>query len=252
MAAQPDEPTRSIAVVTGASRGFGLAIATHLTSLGVAVIGIARDREALSRAQELLGENFVAVVADVRDPDLAAGILTHYRPTIVVLNAGATPRAARIHEQTWESFGANWETDVRHVFEFTRAALRAPLAPGSSVIAVSSGAAVQGSPLSGGYAGAKSTIRFISSYAAADSERLRLGIRFTAVLPKLTPATGLGATFVDGYASYGGVDRETYLSQLGATLTAEQVAQAVADLALDARNTAAAYLLTSDGLRELS
>ena len=43
------------------------------------------------------------------------------------------------------------------------------------VIAVSSGAALRGSPLSGGYAGAKATIRFIASYAADESGARRAG-----------------------------------------------------------------------------
>ena len=55
---------------------------------------------------------------------------------------------------------------------------------------MSSGAALRGSPLSGGYAGAKATIRFITGYAADESERAGLGIRFVSVLPQLTPATG--------------------------------------------------------------
>jgi hypothetical protein len=51
------------------------------------------------------------------------------------------------------------------VFHWTREALLVPLDPGSVVVAFSSGAALQGSPLSGGYAGAKATIRFVSAYA---------------------------------------------------------------------------------------
>ena len=72
---------------------------------------------------------------------------------------------------------------MQHVFNWTREALLLPLEPASAVIAFSSGAAVNGSPLSGGYAGAKATIRFIASYAAAESGRNALGIRFTSVLP---------------------------------------------------------------------
>jgi NAD(P)-dependent dehydrogenase (short-subunit alcohol dehydrogenase family) len=68
-------------------------------------------------------------------------------------------------------------------------------------IAISSGAAVNGSPLSGGYAGAKATIRFIASYAATESGRNAPGIRFTSVLPQLTPETDLGAAGVAAYAA---------------------------------------------------
>ena len=85
---------------------------------------------------------------------------------------------------------------MQQVFHWTREALLRPLEPGSVVVAFSSGAAVAGSPLSGGYAGAKATIRFMASYAAEESERSGLGIRFVSVLPQLTPATDLGATAV--------------------------------------------------------
>jgi 3-oxoacyl-[acyl-carrier protein] reductase len=49
-----------------------------------------------------------------------------------------------------------------------------PLRPGSRVLLMSSGAALRGSPISGGYAGAKATIRFIAAYA--DDEARRLGL----------------------------------------------------------------------------
>jgi len=46
------------------------------------------------------------------------------------------------------------------------------------------GAAPRGSPLSGGYAGAKAAIRFITGYAADESSRTALGITFRCVLPQ--------------------------------------------------------------------
>jgi hypothetical protein len=96
--------------------------------------------------------------------------------------------------------------DVQHVFHWTREALLRPLDPGSVVIALSSGAALNGSPLNGGCAGAKATIRFIASYAASEADRGGLGIRFASVLPNLTPVTDLGATGVAAYAARQGVD----------------------------------------------
>ena len=145
----------------------------------------------------------------------------------------------------------NWNVDVRHVFGFVREALIAPLEPDSTVISLSSGAARQGSPMSGGYAGSKATIKFISSYAGDESERGSLGIRFVAMLPRLTPATRLGSTFVDAYAEYSNIDGDAYRAQLGASLTADQVADAVLELATDPRRSAPAYALTTDGLTEI-
>ncbi len=124
---------------------------------------------------------------------VAGQLLDTHRPRTLVLNAGAAPLPRPVHRQTWQTFSRNWDVDVQHVFNWTREALLLPLEPGSAVIAFSSGAAVNGSPLSGGYAGAKATIRFIASYAAAESGRNALGIKFTSVLPQLSPETDLGA-----------------------------------------------------------
>jgi len=243
-----DPFTGTTAIVTGASRGFGRAIAAALTARGATVVGVARDRSALSEVGEQLGSSFVGVVADVTDPGLAPQLVAEHRPRLLVLNAGATPHAAAIQDQTWETFSSNWHTDVRHVFEFTRAALQAPLAPGATVVALSSGAARMGSPLSGGYAGAKATIGFVGDYAQAESDRLGLGLRFVSVLPKLTGATALGSTFVDAYAGLAGTDRATFEAQVGPALTVDQVGAAVVDLASGAVGGARSYLLTADGL----
>ena len=92
------------------------------------------------------------------------------------------------------------------------------------VVAFSSGAASPGRA-DGGYAGAKATIRFIASYAAEESGRSGLGIRFVSVLPQLTPATGLGATAVEAYAARAGMAVPDFLAARGPVLTAEQAAR---------------------------
>jgi NAD(P)-dependent dehydrogenase (short-subunit alcohol dehydrogenase family) len=157
---------------------------------------------------------------------------------------------APIHEQTWETFSGNWRSDTRHAFTWIRAALREPLAPGSAVIALSSGAALAGSPLSGGYASAKAAVRYLRGYAADEASRAGLAIRFVALLPQLTPAGGVGAVGVAGYAARQGVDQDTFVDGLQPILTAEQVAKAVLELASDPA-PAAEYQLSGAGLRPL-
>ena len=243
------ELSGTTAVVTGASRGFGRGIAIALSQAGAQVVGIARDRARLEELRERLQEAFIPVVADATDPVIAGQVLDKYRPRTLVLNAGAIPLARPVHQQTWQTFSRNWEVDVQHVFGWVREALLQPLEPGSAVIALSSAAALRGSPLSGGYAGAKATIRFITGYAAAESAREKLGIRFTSVLPQLTPATDLGAPFAAAYAARQGVDLATYLKDLGpAVLTPEQAGQAIVDLAAGPGRDQDAYLLTAAGL----
>jgi NAD(P)-dependent dehydrogenase (short-subunit alcohol dehydrogenase family) len=235
------------ALVTGASRGFGRAIAQALSAAGASVVGVARDREALAELRAELGGAFTPVVADVTDPNAAGHLIDAHRPRILVLNAGASPLPRPLHQHTWQSFSQAWDVDVKHAFHWTREALLAPLAPGSTVVAMSSGAALQGSPLSGGYAGAKAAIRFLTGYAAGESDRASLGIRFVSVLPRLTPATDLGLHAVTAYAAYYGMDVASYIASQGPALTPEQAGKSVAGLI--AGDDTGAFLLTADGLR---
>jgi NAD(P)-dependent dehydrogenase (short-subunit alcohol dehydrogenase family) len=234
------------ALVTGASRGFGRGIAAALSRAGAQVVGVARDRAALEELGAQLGGGFIAVAADAADPVAAGQLIDAYRPAILVLNAGATPLPRPVQHHTWQTFSRNWEVDVAHAFHWTREALLAPLAPGSSVVTLSSGAAMRGSPLSGGYAGAKAAIRWLTAYAAEESARDKLGIRFVSLLPQLTPATALGAVFAAAYTARQGA------APAGPPLTPEQVGQAVIDLITADALDQDAYLLTAAGLRPLT
>ena len=176
-----DQIAGTTALVTGASRGFGRGIAIALSRADAQVVGVARDRTALDELRAELGGSFTAVSADAADPTVAGQLIDAYRPAILVLNAGATPLPRPIHHHTWQTFSRNWDIDVQHVFNFTREALLAPLDPGSTVIALSSGAALRGSPLSGGYAGAKAAIRFLTAYAAEILVKINLVIFDAAI-----------------------------------------------------------------------
>jgi NAD(P)-dependent dehydrogenase (short-subunit alcohol dehydrogenase family) len=157
---------------------------------------------------------------------------------------------APVHEQTWESFSRNWHVDTRHAFGWIGAALREPLAPGSVVVVMSSGAVLGGSPLSGGYASAKAAIRYLSGYAADESRRAGLGIRFVTLLHALTPTAGVGAVGVTGYAARQGVERDAFVAGMQPVLTPEQVAKAVVQLAGDP-DSAAEYQIGGAGLNRL-
>jgi NAD(P)-dependent dehydrogenase (short-subunit alcohol dehydrogenase family) len=236
------------ALVTGASRGFGRGIAAALAGAGAQVVGVARDRGPLDDLAAELGGSFTAVAADAADPVVAGRLVDACRPGVLVLNAGATPLPRPIQYHTWQTFSRNWDVDVQHVFHWTREALLAPLAPGSTVITLSSAAALRGSPLSGGYAGAKAAIQWLTAYAGEESARAGLGIRFVSLLPQLTPATDLGALYVAAYAARQGGPA----GPGGPPLTPEQAGQAIAGLAADPGYQENAYLLTATGLRPLT
>lgn len=246
-----NELAGATALVTGASRGFGRGIATALSAAGAQVVGVARDRAALEELRAELGESFTGTPADAADPVVAGEMIDTYHPGILVLNAGAIPLPRPVQRQTWQTFSRNWEVDVQHAFNWVREALLAPLAQGSTVITLSSGAALGGSPLSGGYAGAKAAIRWLTAYAAAESEREGLGIRFVSLLPQLTPATALGAVYAAAYAARDGADAAGRAGQ-GPALAPGQVGQAVTDLVTGSGPGHDAYLLTAAGLRPLT
>jgi NAD(P)-dependent dehydrogenase (short-subunit alcohol dehydrogenase family) len=239
----------STTIVVGASRGLGRGIATALASAGDQVVAVARTSGPLT---ELAGRfpTVRAVVADATDPAVAGRLFDEHAPRSVVLVAGATPQVHPLQEHTWETFSVNWHTDVKLSFHWLQEALRRPLRPGSRVVVISSGAALQGSPLSGGYAGAKGTQRFITRYAQDESDRGGLGIVFTTVLPKLTPLTELGRPAVTAYAARSGLPEQEYLRQLGEPLTPDVAGAAVLELLrTDADALAPEHLLTGDGLR---
>ena len=118
-----------------------------------------------------------------------------------MLNAGTPPRMGPIDQLSWADFTAPWETDVKAGLYWMQAALNLPLKPGSRVLVGSSGAAQNGSPLSGGYAGAKRMLWFMARYANGVSEQKGLGIRFQAIVPQqMVGGTGTGDAGSHAYA----------------------------------------------------
>jgi NAD(P)-dependent dehydrogenase (short-subunit alcohol dehydrogenase family) len=238
-------------IVIGASRGLGRGIATALAEAGAPVVAVARTAASLAELADAGG--VTPEVADAADARVAASLLDRYEPQAVILVAGATPMIRPLQHQTWEAFSVNWHTDVRIAFHWLREALLKPLRSDSKVIVISSGAALNGSPLSGGYAGAKATLRFITAYAQEEANRASLNITFTAVLPRITPLTDLGRPAVQAYAARNHQTEQDYLKAFGDPLTPEIAGRALVELVrADATTVAPAYLLTAAGLHELS
>ncbi len=235
-------------IVVGASRGFGRGIVEALVEARAEVHALARgDSSEVVRAT---GGRAHVIAADAADPAIPSRILREIKPTVVVLNAGATPRVAPLREQTWDAFSINWNTDVKIVFQWLKAIVDEPLADGSSVVTLSSGAALRGSPLSGGYAGAKAMVRFLTEYAAQDAARAKLRIRFASLLPIITSEGGVGRQFVEAYARRQGRTIEQLLG--GPPLTPADVGAAVLRLLQDrSLDQQVAFWLDRNGLSPL-
>jgi 3-oxoacyl-[acyl-carrier protein] reductase len=238
-------------IVVGASRGLGRGIASAFAEAGAPVIAVSRTAAQFPASAGSIQPE----IADAGDATVAASLIDRYEPEIVVLVAGASPHMRPLQHQTWETFSVNWQTDVRITFHWLREALLTPLRPGSRVVVFSSGAAlnVNGSPLSGGYAGAKATQRFITAYAQDEANRAGLDITFTTVLPRFAPLTGVGRPAVRAYAAQAGRSVEEFLqTQDYSLLTPEAAGSAVVELVkADAATVAPRYLLTGAGLEKL-
>ncbi len=219
-------------VVTGGSRGLGLGMVEALVARKAQVTVVARNPESLHQVAKRLG--VATVSGDVADEQLARSVLGDVKPAVLILNAGAKPPGGLIHEQTWEGFTRTWESDVKATFHWVQQALKLPLPKGSRVLLGSSGAAIGGSPLSGGYAGAKRMIWLLAQYANVSSHALQLGISFQAIVPQqMIGDTDLGRTAAELYAARKGVTPEQFLAGFGAPLSSAQVGEHVAAILTD-------------------
>lgn len=223
-------------VVVGGSKGLGRSIVAVVHAQGAQVLAVARKQEPLAQlANDFPGVRVIQL--DATDEHAPERVFATLPPDILVVSAGAIPHTAPIGEQSWEQFSRNWNADVKLSFLFTQAALNTPLPQGTTIILIASSAALGGSPLSGGYAGSKRTQMFIADYAQRESERMKLGLRFFALVPQgMMPETDLGKTAVEAYASSLGISAQDFIRNTGSPQTAEDMAHAVVEFAGDSGN----------------
>jgi NAD(P)-dependent dehydrogenase (short-subunit alcohol dehydrogenase family) len=238
-------------VVTGGSRGLGLGIVEALVARKARVTVVARDPARLAEVATRLG---VATIAgDVADASLARAVLREVRPSALVLNAGTSPPLGTIDQLTWEDFEKAWQIDVKAGFHWVKEAIALPLPRGSRVILGSSGAAEKGSPLSGGYAGAKRTLWLMAQYGNYAIANRDLGLHFQAILPmQIMGDTELGRAAAEAYAKRRGVSLETFFAGFGEPLTPRKVGEQVVSLLTDPTYASGiAFGLKGDGIVSL-
>lgn len=118
------------AVVTGGNRGLGLGIVQALVAAGARVTVVARHG---ARLDELHCLDVPVWPGDATDPAVMDAVVAHVDPVLLILNAGAAPVMASLVDQTWDTFSATWNVDVKAGLHGIQAAFRAPLATGSRV-----------------------------------------------------------------------------------------------------------------------
>lgn len=178
-----------VALVTGASRGIGQAIALTLGRMGATVIGTATTdsgAEAISAALEQAGLKGYGMALNVTDPEASSDCVARITkdlgaPAILVNNAGITRDnlLLRMKDDEWD---AVIQTNLTGLFRLTKACLRGMLkAHGGRIISVSSIVGVTGNPGQANYAATKAAvIAFSKSLALEIASR---GITVNVVAP---------------------------------------------------------------------
>jgi NAD(P)-dependent dehydrogenase (short-subunit alcohol dehydrogenase family) len=218
---------RQSALVVGGNRGFGRGVVESLVVRGMTVTALARNRETLEALARKASAQIV--VADATDEQATERILSEVKPNLLVLSAGTALDLRPLHEHTWETFSKPWEVDTKLTLLRVRAALRAQEGP-QHVVVFGSGAALLGSPLSGGYAGAKKMNAFIAEYATGVASRAKRPIRFHCLIPPMSPHTEFGAAAARAYAQMAGQSFEDFVKQLPSPPTPTDAGAAVVAL----------------------
>jgi 3-oxoacyl-[acyl-carrier protein] reductase len=175
------------ALVTGAARGIGLAIAGRLRADGAHVAILDRDADAVHKAAAGMGTGAMALVADVtKTADVNRAVQSahdwHGHLDIVVNNAGITGRSFPITELTDEDWESVIACDLTSVFLVSRAAVKLMLPRRRGrIINIASIAGKEGNPTLVPYSTAKAGV--IGLTKALAKEVATSGIFVNAVAP---------------------------------------------------------------------
>ena len=168
------------AIITGASRGLGLALASDLARDGWRVIADARDEGALRRALAGLGEQVMAVPGDVTDPAHREQLVSLAREAggldLLVNNASSlgTSPLPRLAAYPLGELDATYRTNVFAPLALTQLALPLLEAAGGAVANVTSDAAVEAYAGWGGYGSSKAALEQWSAVLAAEEPGVRV------------------------------------------------------------------------------
>ncbi|MCA9243680.1 MAG: SDR family oxidoreductase [Phycisphaerales bacterium] len=193
--------SQPVCIVSGASRGIGLAVARRFINAGHIVCGVARHEDALLKASRGLdaGERFVGLVGDVSKPAdverVVAAAAERGAIRALINNAGCAPLSP-VSLMNDEDFQVAIDVNVAGVFFMTRAVWPAMLTNGDGVIVnISSVASIDPFPGFAVYGACKAWVNLFTQAVAGEGKPH--GIRVYAVAPGAVETAMLRAHFPD-------------------------------------------------------
>lgn len=188
-----------VAIVTGASRGIGLAVAQRLVADGAKVLITARKSDALAAAVAELGEEsaaFVAGAADVpehQDEAIATAVERFGRLDFLVNNTGINPAYGRMIEMDLAAARKILDVNVVAAVSWAQKAYQAALKDnGGAIVNIASVAGLLPAPMIGMYGASKSAVIHVTEELALE---LAPAIRVNAVAPAVVKTRFAGALY---------------------------------------------------------
>jgi NAD(P)-dependent dehydrogenase (short-subunit alcohol dehydrogenase family) len=189
--------TGRTAVVTGASRGIGEAVARQLDASGARVALVARSADRLAAiASEMVSEPLV-VAADLSERDaverIAAAVLGEFGGLDVLVNNAAVERNEPASKVTGEAIDETLFVNLRQAFMLCSAFAKPLFASQGAIVNVTSTAATGAGGTQGAYAASKGGLNTLTKNLA--NEWASKGVRVNAVAPGLVDTEMWGPTF---------------------------------------------------------
>lgn len=174
----------SIALITGAARGIGLATTKLLLQEGWHVAMIDRDAETLQQEASLL-DNVVAFVCDVSLPDAVDAmfreVLTTFGQLNALVNNAGVAQFGPLQEMNFENWRRVMATNLDGVFLCSQAAIPALKASGGAIVNIASISGLRASTLRVAYGTSKAAVIQLTKQQAA--ELGESGVRANCVCP---------------------------------------------------------------------
>ena len=186
---QNPAPTAEVTIVTGSSRGIGLAIAKALATAGHRLVLVARDDtrlQALAADFTSQGHAAIAVAADLRDENAATHIVAAaeraFGPVTAVVNNAGTAPADKVENTTPAMLRETFDLHVGAPLALARACIPAMKRAGRGcLLQLASTAGLRGYPFTSAYTAAKHGMVGLSR--ALHAELSPAGIQVYAVCP---------------------------------------------------------------------